>query len=109
MHFQKENPELRKQLSINCSLLKKALHIEENIKSPIFTYFPKKGEDLKKMSEFLQESNLDVLPIYSPTVRKGEERLRICLHSFNSKSEIKKLAIKILAYKEETFNQRLYS
>ena len=43
------------------------------------------------------------------TVRKGEERLRICMHSFNRKSEIEKLAAKILAYKEETFNQRLYS
>ena len=69
----------------------------------------KKGEDLKDMSDSLQKSNLDVLPIYSPTVRKGEERLRICMHSFNRKSEIEKLAAKILAYKEETFNQRLYS
>ena len=109
IHFQKENPELRRQLHINCSLLKKSLNLNENNKSPIFTYFPKKGEDLKNMSNFLQKSNLDVLPIYSPTVRKGEERLRICMHSFNRKSEIEKLAAKIMAYKEETFSQRLYS
>jgi len=109
LRFQIENPELRKKLHVNCSLFKKVLNLKENHKSPIFTYFPKKGEDLKKMSEVLQKSNLDVLPIYSPTVRKGEERLRICMHSFNQLSDIEKLADRILTYQEETFSQRLIS
>ena len=106
--FQKENPELRHQLHTNCSLFKKALNLKDENKSPIFTYFPNKGEDLKDMSDSLQKSNLDVLPIYSPTVRKDEERLRICIHSFNQKKEIEKLANKILCYQKGTINQRLY-
>mgnify|MGYP000580833199 CR=1 FL=1 len=36
-------------------------------------------------------NNLDVRAILSPTVKKGKERLRICLHSFNTQTEIKKL------------------
>ena len=36
----------------------------------------------------LQNAGLDIRPILSPTVAKGSERLRICLHSFNSDNEI---------------------
>jgi 8-amino-7-oxononanoate synthase len=36
----------------------------------------------------LQNAGLDVRPILSPTVPKGTERLRICLHSFNTDNEI---------------------
>lgn len=41
------------------------------------------------LSRRLQEqAGLDVRAIRSPTVRPGEERLRVCLHSFNSSSEV---------------------
>jgi len=40
------------------------------------------------MANNLQNAGLDVRPILSPTVAKGSERLRICLHSFNSDNEI---------------------
>jgi 8-amino-7-oxononanoate synthase len=33
-----------------------------------------------------------VRPILSPTVPKGSERLRICLHTFNTQNEIEALA-----------------
>lgn len=36
----------------------------------------------------LQKSGLDIRPIVSPTVPKGKERLRICLHDFNTEEEI---------------------
>ena len=36
----------------------------------------------------LQEKGFDVRPILSPTVPKGSERLRICLHTFNTDAEI---------------------
>lgn len=42
----------------------------------------------KAVALSLQKLNLDVRPILSPTVAEGSERLRICLHSFNSKQEI---------------------
>ena len=70
----------------------------------IFLY---KKKDLR-ISEGLKKSKLDVLPIFSPTVRKGEERLRICIHSFNKMSEVEALASKILSYQGGTFNQRVY-
>lgn len=49
------------------------------------------NERVKSASKRLLEANLDVRPILSPTVPAGKERLRICLHSFNSKEEIKSL------------------
>lgn len=43
---------------------------------------------VKKGSEVLEKQGYDVRPILSPTVPAGEERLRFCLHSYNSVSEI---------------------
>ena len=39
----------------------------------------------------LQGSGFDVRPILYPTVPKGEERLRIVLHAFNTEEEVEKL------------------
>ncbi|MBP7809666.1 MAG: pyridoxal phosphate-dependent aminotransferase family protein [Bacteroidia bacterium] len=38
-----------------------------------------------------EKENLFVKGIKSPTVKEGAERVRICLHAFNTKEEIKKL------------------
>jgi 8-amino-7-oxononanoate synthase len=46
----------------------------------------------RELSEKLQASGFAVKPIYSPTVPKGEERIRICLHAFNTEEEIIRLA-----------------
>jgi len=46
------------------------------------------NERVKKIAAQLQESGFDVRPILSPTVPEGQERLRICLHSYNSEAEI---------------------
>ena len=46
------------------------------------------NEAAKKASLKLQENGLDVRPILSPTVQKGKERLRICLHAYNTESDI---------------------
>jgi 8-amino-7-oxononanoate synthase len=45
----------------------------------------------RKAANYLSENNLDVKPILHPTVAKGQERLRICLHAFNNEEEIHKL------------------
>jgi 8-amino-7-oxononanoate synthase len=42
-------------------------------------------------SAFLQSNGMDVRAILSPTVPEGMERLRICLHSFNTPEELLKL------------------
>ena len=46
------------------------------------------NEKVKSASKNLKEKGFDVKPILSPTVTKGEERLRFCLHSYNSRQEI---------------------
>lgn len=43
---------------------------------------------VKEAAHFLQNKGFDVKPILSPTVPDGQERLRFCLHSYNSKEEI---------------------
>lgn len=43
---------------------------------------------VKALSIALQHKGYTVKPILSPTVKKGEERLRFCLHAYNTKAEI---------------------
>lgn len=52
------------------------------------------GNDaIKKLANKLQIEGFDIKPILSPTVPKGEERLRICLHSYNTFKEIDNLLL----------------
>ena len=44
--------------------------------------------NVKKAALHLQKNGFNVKPILSPTVPEGQERLRFCLHSYNSKEEI---------------------
>ncbi len=46
---------------------------------------------LKEIETILQENSISVKAIYSPSVQRNKERIRICLHSFNTKEEIDKL------------------
>lgn len=46
------------------------------------------NDSVKTISRHLAENGFYVKPIVSPTVPEGRERLRICLHSFNSEAEI---------------------
>lgn len=46
------------------------------------------NESVKNIAKQLQEKGFDVKPILSPTVPEGQERLRFCLHSYNSEAEI---------------------
>ncbi len=43
-------------------------------------------------AEKLRMTGLDVSAIRSPTIEQGRERLRVCLHAYNSFDEIEKLA-----------------
>lgn len=43
---------------------------------------------VKQLAESIQSKGFDVRPILSPTVAKGQERLRICLHNFNTTKQI---------------------
>lgn len=53
------------------------------------------NEQVKYVAESLKKEGFEVKPILSPTVPKGRERLRVCLHAFNSEEEISRV-LKIL-------------
>ena len=46
------------------------------------------NEKVKAVANQLQQHGFDVKAILSPTVPEGQERLRICLHSYNTKEEL---------------------
>jgi len=54
------------------------------------------NQKVKNIASLLQEKGFDVKAILSPTVPEGQERLRFCLHSYNSKEEISEV-LQILA------------
>lgn len=54
------------------------------------------NEKVKNTASKLEAKGYNVKPILSPTVPKGKERLRFCLHSFNSREEISEV-LKTLA------------
>ena len=55
------------------------------------------GNDaVNKLALKIQAEGFDIKAIRSPTVPKGKERLRICLHSFNTEEDIRSL-VKLLA------------
>jgi 8-amino-7-oxononanoate synthase len=46
------------------------------------------NQNVKSIANQLQEKGFNVKAILSPTVPEGQERLRFCLHSYNSAAEI---------------------
>jgi len=46
---------------------------------------------IKALALGIRSNGFDVRPIMSPTVPQGKERLRICLHAFNTRKEITEL------------------
>jgi 8-amino-7-oxononanoate synthase len=56
--------------------------------SAIHSCIIKGNNEVKNVAQKFIKNSFDVRPILSPTVPKGEERLRFCLHSFNSKEDI---------------------
>lgn len=56
--------------------------------SAVQTVLYQNSAEAKKAAFTLQSKGMDVKAILSPTVAEGKERLRICLHLFNSDQEI---------------------
>ena len=65
-------------------------------KSAIQSAIIQGNENVKKIAAEIQEKGFDVKAILSPTVPERQERLRICLHSYNTKEEILEL-LKLLS------------
>ncbi|MEQ9231825.1 MAG: 8-amino-7-oxononanoate synthase [Cyclobacteriaceae bacterium] len=56
------------------------------------------NKEVRRVAKELQEKGFNVRPIVSPTVKEGTERLRICLHTFNTDEEITGLASELKNY-----------
>ncbi len=63
--------------------------------SPIQVVKIKGNEACKQKAADLQTQGFEVRAILSPTVAAGEERIRICLHTYNTTEEIEKLVKQI--------------
>lgn len=61
-------------------------------KSPIQSLIVQGNAQAKQIAWQIQEAGFDVRPILYPTVAKGKERIRICIHSYNTPQEVIKLA-----------------
>ena len=88
------NSDAIKKLQNNISLLQKGI-VDAQLtsyfipsQSAIHCCIIKGNKATKDVSKLLQQNNFDVKAILSPTVPKGQERLRICLHSYNKKEDI---------------------
>ena len=76
IHFNQE----KKQLGLNPLFVRS--------KSAIQSAIIPGNQKVKNIANQLQGKGFDVKAILSPTVPEGQERLRFCLHSYNSKEEI---------------------
>jgi 8-amino-7-oxononanoate synthase len=56
------------------------------------------NEQARGLAQHLQSKGMDVRAILHPTVPKGQERLRVVLHSFNTTEEVENLAATVLSY-----------
>lgn len=59
------------------------------------------NEKTKAVATRVQKAGFDVRPILSPTVKEGEERLRICLHTYNTTDEMNNLLLCLTKAMEE--------
>jgi len=73
-----------KQETLRLNLTKLFIYSDSSIHCCIIS-----GNDKTKEIAFkIQEKGFNVKAVLSPTVPKGKERIRFCLHSFNSTKEI---------------------
>lgn len=59
--------------------------------TPIQAILVRGHEAVRHAAAACADAGLDVRPILHPTVRRGFEQLRVCLHAFNTESEIDRL------------------
>ncbi len=89
--YLKENIQLQQVLREKISLYVKAVEglAQRTIShSAIQTLIVPGNDNIRRVAGQLQSKGYDVRPILSPTVPAGSERLRICLHTYNTGEQI---------------------
>lgn len=87
----KESESLKKNIQLFQLLIGQSKLSTTKSNSAIQCVLISGNENVVKAAAQLQSKGFDVRAIRSPTVKKGSERLRICLHSFNTEEEILQL------------------
>lgn len=94
-HFITNNTDRNNTLKTLITYFKQqALNINYNIidsNSAIQCIIVSGNDNVKKLTTTIQKAGFDVRPILYPTIPKGEERIRICLHTFNTPKQIENL------------------
>ena len=91
LEVEKKNIEILRENIIHFNQEKSMLGLKPlfvRSKSAIQSAIIPGNEKVKVIASQLQEKGFDVKAILSPTVPEGQERLRFCLHSYNSQEEI---------------------
>ncbi|MGA9269666.1 MAG: 8-amino-7-oxononanoate synthase, partial [Lutimonas sp.] len=60
-------------------------------RSPIQSFLLGDSSRANEIKKTFQEHKIGAKIIYSPTVPEGQERIRICIHSFNTSTEIRRI------------------
>ena len=85
---------INKTRMLSC-LFKEKIHVYGGLmisnQSAIQSVLIPGNNKVKKVTEELKYNGFDVRPILSPTVPKGKERIRICLHAFNTEKQVEDL------------------
>jgi 8-amino-7-oxononanoate synthase len=91
-NFLKANNKLSLELQRNIKTFRKQnLQNISSENSPIQAILIPDNHKLRALKETLFDNGFLMYAVFSPTVKEGTERLRICLHSFNTEEEILKL------------------
>jgi 8-amino-7-oxononanoate synthase len=96
--FLKANAGLQSELRNNIDLFRNNMTTVSNwngSKSQIQIMLVAGHENVLGAAAQLQSAGYDVRPILAPTVKAGTERLRICLHTYNTNAEIIGLTTKL--------------
>ncbi|GAA5038207.1 8-amino-7-oxononanoate synthase [Marivirga lumbricoides] len=101
INYRKAHPELVEKLTRNILLFRQLIRRDiPKLESfhPIQGIMVNGNEEAIKLADHLNAAGFDMRPIVSPTVPVNQERIRICLHAFNSTMEISNLCDAINEY-----------
>ena len=97
-YLEVHSSELQHKLKENINLFKQSIQAERiESDTSIQAVLIPGNEKVSQVAQKMNEAGYDVRSVKSPTVPKGKERLRVCLHSFNTKEEITGLCSKLNA------------
>ncbi len=91
--YMQEQPEARRRLQQNLTFMREYLQQEDvpqpvSIDSAIFSYIVPGNDKVRAAATAMRDQGFDLRPILAPTVAAGSERIRICMHAFNTPEQL---------------------